>query len=192
MLRRLAGCIDRGLALTQEIFNEVRSHADQVRRVGETLDTATAGCGERQTRFDILCDGFGREENPVRQHFAKLMTSFRPGLFAGGDAADLPRDNLDLERWFRQPKSHERRIHGRCHAGVRIVQEGPTLALTLDAHEHHPHPFNESELRPYRDAVSPSCQRDAIHRRKVMRKARSKKVRRFLLAELEARYLDSS
>ncbi len=178
--------------MTQEIFKEVRSHADQVRRVGETLDPAMAGCGERQTRFDILCDGFEREENPVRQHFAKLMTSFRPGLFAGGHAADVPRDNLDLERWFRQPKSHERRIHGRRHAGVRIVQEGPTLALTLDAHEHHPHPFNESELRSYRDAVSPSCQRDAIHRRKVMRKARSQKVRRFLLAELEARYLDSS
>ena len=178
--------------MTQEVFKEVRSHANQVRRVGETLDPETAGCGERQMRFDLLCDGFGHEENPVRQHFAKLMTSFRPGLFSGGDAADLPRDNLDLERWFRQPKSHVRRIHGRCHAGVRIVQEGPTLALTLDAHEHHPHPLNESELRPYRDAVSPSCQRDAIHRRKVMRKARSKKVRRFLLAELEARYLDSS
>ena len=80
MLRRLAGCIDRGLALTQEIFKEVRSHADQVRRIGETLDPATASCRERQTRFDILCDEFGREENPVRHHFAKLMTNFRPGL----------------------------------------------------------------------------------------------------------------
>ncbi|MBE0558320.1 MAG: hypothetical protein IH628_13895 [Proteobacteria bacterium] len=178
--------------MTQEIFKEVRSHTNQVRHVGETLDPTTAGCSERQKRFDKLCVQFGREENPVRQHFAKLMTSFRRGLFAGGDAADLPRDNLALERWFRQPKSHERRIHGRCHAGVRIVQEGPTLALTLDAHDHHPHPFNESELRPYCDAVSPSCQRESVHRRKVMRKARSKKIRPFLLAELEARYLESS
>jgi hypothetical protein len=40
--------------------------------------------------------------------------------------------------------------------------------------------------------VPPSCQREAVHRRKVMRKARSKQVRHLLLAELEARYLDSS
>ena len=178
--------------MTQETFEEVRSQADQVRRVSATLDPATARCSERQTRFDVLCDGFGREENPVRQHFAKLMRSFRPGLFAGGDEADLPRDNLDLERWFREPKSHERRIHGRRHAGVRIVQEGPTLALTLDAHRHHPHPFNGSELRPYRDVASPSCQQEAIRRRKIMRKARSTKKRSLLLEDLETRYANLS
>ena len=48
------------------------------------------------------------------------------------------KDNLDLERWFRLPKRHERRIHGRRHAGIRIVQDGPTLVLALDAHVAHP------------------------------------------------------
>ena len=43
------------------------------------------------------------------------MASFAAGLFVG-PVADLPEDNLDLERWFRKPKSHERRIHGRRHA----------------------------------------------------------------------------
>jgi 2,3-bisphosphoglycerate-independent phosphoglycerate mutase len=38
-----------------------------------------------------------------------------------------------LERWFRLPKSHERRIHGRRHAGVRLVQTGATLVPALDA-----------------------------------------------------------
>ncbi len=74
--------------------------------------------------------------------FCWIMTSFELGLFAGGDNADLPRDNLDLERWFRQPKGHERRIHGRCPAGVRIVQEGPTLVLALDAHHRPPSKLN--------------------------------------------------
>ena len=178
--------------MAQETFEKVRSHADQVRRVSEFLDPKTAGCSERRMRFDRLCHQFQREEDPVRQHFAKLMRSFRSGLFAGGDKADIPRDNLDLERWFREPKGHERRIHGHRHAGVRIVQEGPTLALTLDAHRHHPHPFNESELRPYCHADVPACQREAVHRRKIMRKARSKHTRRLLLEELENRYLDSS
>jgi hypothetical protein len=57
----------------------------------------------------------------------RVMASFAPGLFVGGDEADLPQDNLNLERWFRQPKGHERRIHGHQYAGVRLVQEGPTL-----------------------------------------------------------------
>jgi hypothetical protein len=122
---------------------------------------------------------------------AKVMKSFRPGLFAGGDAADQFRDNLDLERWFRLPKGHERRIHGRSHAGVRIVQEGPTLALTLDAHHTHPEPFTVDDLLLYRTAREPECQFQAMCRRKIMRKARSKKRRPQLLAELENRYFAS-
>jgi hypothetical protein len=120
------------------------------------------------------------------------MASFEGGLFAGGPQGDLPQDNLDLERWFRLPKGHERHIHGHQHAGVRIVQEGPSLLLALDAHRHHPEPFTERDLRSYRDATAPPCQHEAIARRKVMRKVRSKKQRRLLLSELEQRYLASS
>lgn len=120
------------------------------------------------------------------------MASFAGGLFVGGRPGNLPQDNLDLERWFRLPKGHERRIHGHQHAGVRLVQEGPSLLLALDAHRHHPELFTERDLRPYRDATVPPCQREALARRKIMRKARSKKQRRLLLNELEQRYLASS
>ena len=88
---------------------------------------------------------------------------------------EAPHDNLDLERWFRLPKGHERRIHGHSHAGVRMVQEGATLLLVLDAHEAHPEPFTAQELLPYRHAQEPTDQLQAIQRRKVMRKARSPK-----------------
>jgi hypothetical protein len=57
---------------------------------------------------------------------AALMTSFLAGLFVAAGKFEGIKDNLDLERGFRLPKSHERRIHGRRHAGVRIVQDGPT------------------------------------------------------------------
>jgi len=53
---------------------------------------------------------------------AKMMTSFQVGLFAGAELTDYPHDNLNLERWFRLPKSHERRIHGHHHAGIRILR----------------------------------------------------------------------
>src|SRR5512135_1990640 len=97
-------------------------------------------------------------------------------------------DTDGLERWFRLPKGHGRRIHGHRHAGVRIVQEGPTLVHALDAHLTHPEPFGVTDLLPYRSARPPECQRQAIHRRKIMRRARSKTKRPKLLAELERRY----
>jgi hypothetical protein len=123
---------------------------------------------------------------------ANLMAGFRTGLFAGGDDLASVQDNLDLERWFRVAKGHERRIHGHRHAGVRIVQEGPTLVHALDAHHAHPEPFGVDDLLPYRSARAPACQCQAIHRRKVMRKARSKTKRPKLLAELERRYRAAS
>ena len=163
-----------------------------MRAVDATLDPWGGPCTERQQLFQTLREDFERRAEPIYEHMAKVMTSFAPGLFAGGDDADLPQDNLDLERWFRQPKGHERRIHGHQHAGVRIVQEGPTLLLALDAHLRHPEPFTEMDLLPYRYAPAPVGQRQAVERRKIMRKARSAKKRLLLLAQLEARYLDSS
>ena len=121
----------------------------------------------------------------------KVMLSFIAGLFVGGDKFEGLTDNLDLERWFRLPKSHERRIHGHRHAGVRIVIEGPTLVHALDAHAAHPEPFSVDDLLPYRKAREPTCQQQARHRRKIMRKARSKKKRPLLLADLERRYRET-
>ena len=168
----------------------MRDYVKEIQAVYSTLDPSSGSCARRRGRYDKLRDRFEtQEENPVLVRMSKVMTSFSAGLFAGGGRADMPQDNLDLERWFRLPKSHERRIHGRCHAGVRIVQEGPTLLLALDAHRHHPHPFTGEELQPYGRAREPECQRQAISRRKVMRKARSTKRRPLLLKDLEARYL---
>jgi hypothetical protein len=123
---------------------------------------------------------------------ARTMARFAPGLFVGPEDPDLPRDNLDLERWFRQPKSHERRIHGRCHAGIRIVLEGPTLLPALDAHLSHPQRFELDDLLAYIQAPIPQVQRDACRRRRIMRQARSGKLRPILLQTLERRFHDSS
>jgi hypothetical protein len=123
---------------------------------------------------------------------ARVMIGFLAGLFVGQNTFEHFKDNLDLERWFRLPKSHERRIHGHRHAGVRIVQEGPTLVHALDAHAAHPGPFTVDDLLEYRTAREPPCQKQALNRRKIMRKARSKKQRPILLADLERRYRETS
>jgi hypothetical protein len=174
-LQRLAGCIDRGLSAVEAEQTEVRQQLVEVQRVAATLDVEQALATERQAQFTRLQEEFTGHATPSYVGMAALMASFAAGLFAGADVLASLHDNLDLERWFRLPKGHERRIHGHKHAGVRLVQEGPTLMLALDAHLAHPGPFTADDLRPYQHATAPPCQDEAIHRRKVMRKARSKK-----------------
>jgi hypothetical protein len=170
----------------------IRKYVEDIEKVAATLEPGSESCEHRQAKFEELIDRFEQNEDPIRQHMAMLMTSFLAGLFVGAGKFEEIKDNLDLERWFRLPKSHERRIHGHRHAGVRIVQDGPTLILALDAHVAHPGVFTAQDLLPYRTAREPACQRDALRRRKVMRKARSKKKRTILLAELERRYRETT
>jgi hypothetical protein len=190
-LQRLAGCIDRGLEAVAAEQAVIREHVQELHKMQRTLDPQRGSAKRRRRRFRRLQQRLSRSTDPVRVQMATVMAAFVVGLFAGGDGPGLPEDNLDLERWFRLPKGHERRIHGHKHAGVRIVQEGATLVLVLDAHRSHPEPFRRQDLERYRGARRPPEEEAALERRKVMRRARSTKQRPQLLADLERRYRDS-
>jgi len=190
-LTDLAACIERGTSAVREELATVAEHAEKLRAIQDTLDPRTDPSATRRRRFSALAAWLSKSLDPIRQHLARTMKSFRPGLFVGGDDLDLPLDNLDLERAFRLPKGHERRIHGHAHAGVRIVQRGPSLLLVLDAHKRHPEPFSPEDLAPFRNAPAPASQRECQRRRGIMRHARSAKKRPLLLAELERRYREA-
>lgn len=187
-MRKLGACIDRGLSLVKEALDEVRSFTKDVANVWDTLQSASGTGQDREARYNELQAAFNEATEPVHQHMARIMAAFAPGLFSGTDAQALPLDNLDLERAFRAPKSHERMIHGHAHAGVRIVQQGPTLLPTLDALKRAVGPLQASDLIPYMNAPIPQAQLDSEARRRVMRRARSTKRRPALLRELELRY----
>jgi hypothetical protein len=187
----LAGCIQGGLDEVKEQQETIREYVAVIAEVAATLEPGTADVTERQEQFEAWIDRFEATEDPIRHGMATVMLSFLAGLFVGEEEYEGVRDNLDLERWFRLPKSHERRIHGRRHAGVRIVVEGPTLVPALDAHAAHPGPFTGDDLLAYRTAREPPCQTEARDRRTIMRKARSQKKRPLLLAELERRYRET-
>jgi hypothetical protein len=167
---------------------EIRAQAKEVHKIAATLDPCRGSAAQRKRRFRRLRKRLAASTDPIRQQMAVVMAGFLVGLFVGGDVEGLPEDNLDLERWFRLPKGHERRIHGHRHAGVRLVQEGATLIPTLDAHREGMKPFTATDLIGYRHAQKPMDEQAAIARRKIMRKARSKKKRPQLLADLERRY----
>lgn len=168
---------------------KIKEHVEEVKQVAATLEPSKGSSKQRKKRFDRLRRRLKRSDDSVRIQMAVVMVAFSAGLFAGPEVDQEIRDNLDLERWFRIPKSHERRIHGRKHAGVRLVQEGATLMPTLDAHKDRAGPFHAEQLLGYKDATPPQDEQQAMQRRKIMRRARSKKRRPVLLAELESRYL---
>lgn len=177
LLKRLQGFIDRGMADQQESFSRIRQYTEQVRQVMDLLTGSNEPLWEkRESQFTAKIEEFqDSADDVVFSHFAKIMKSFQPGLFAGVEMTSYPRDNLDLERWFRSPKSHERRIHGHRHAGIRIVRDAPTLVPTLDSHASHPGVFNREDLFAFRTASPPLSQLSSQQRHGIMRKSRSKK-----------------
>jgi hypothetical protein len=159
-----------------------------VKRVARTLNPDSGDAQQRKQRFGRLRRRLRRRGDAVRVQMAVVMAAFAVGLFAGSGVAEEVVDNLELERWFRLPKGHARRIHGRKHAGVRLVQEGATLMPVVDAHKDRDQPYPAEQLQAYRAAQVPKQEQEALQRRKVMRRARSRKQRSVLLAELEHRY----
>jgi len=135
---RVAGDIERGLRAVHDAQAALRPHVAEGWALQATLAPDRGRAAARQAQLPA-------SDDPTRQHLGHVMARFAPGRFVGGADADLPQDTLDLERWFRQPKGHERRIHGHRHAGVRLVPEGPTLLRALDAHIAHPQPFTAAE-----------------------------------------------
>ena len=187
----MSGCIRAGLDEVKEQQEVIRDSVAVIAEVAATLEPGAEDITEREEQFEALIDRFEATEDPIRHGMAAVMLSFLAGLFVGEEEFEAIKDNLDLERWFRLPKSHERRIHGHRHAGIRMVQEGPTLVHALDAHGAHPEPFTVDDLLPYRSAREPPSQKQALDRRKIMRKARSPTNRPRLLANLERRYRES-
>src|SRR6266568_79523 len=181
-MKRLAGCIDRGMKVAREALTHVGHYVQDLRAVNGLLQPSDEATGEEcEGQFVSLRQEWEASVDPMHQQFAKVMSSFEPGLFVGGEGADFPADNVDLER----------RIHGRRHAGVRLVQQGPTLMLALDAHVHHNGSFTGDDLEPYRHSRVPASQQEALERGKIMRQARSRKKRPLVLTDLEKRYFNA-
>src|SRR5437660_7074758 len=177
--------MDRGLDVVRETLTKVKAYVQDLQAVDRTLRPNDETTGEeREAQCILRRQEWESSTDPMHRHFAKMMRSFEPGLFVGGESADFPADNLDLERWLKRPKGHERRLHGRRHAGVRIVQQGPTLMLALDAHVHHNGPFTVADLAPYGHARVPASEKHAVGRGTILRKARSRKKRAALLGDL--------
>ena len=142
-VEKLITIIDKGLKAVNDDQDRLRSQVADIRAVNECLDPKTGTQEMRSIEFETLRKRLEKSEDKIGLYMAGVM-----------------------ERFFKSPKGHERRIHGHRHAGVRIVIEGPTLLPTLDAHIHHPAPYKVSELLPYFGAEIPKSQQASRARKK--------------------------
>jgi hypothetical protein len=120
--------------------------------------------------------------------FAKVSSSYWPGLFYCYDVPDLPRTNNDLEQYFGAARHLERRATGRKMASPALVVRGAVRVVALMATRDHP--FSADDLRP-RDLTAWKALRRRIEARHEARRvqARFRRNPGAFLATLEARLL---
>jgi hypothetical protein len=189
----LVKCIDSGLKEVASARREVQKQLADVREVAATLDPKNGSLSRRRQQFIRLQKKFSQSQVASQRQLSKRMARWIAGLFVCVTLGrNVPWDNLELERWFRLPKGHERRIHGHKHVGMRVVREGATLLPTLDAHHQHPGLFTAQELFPYRQQPVPIDQQQAQRRHQIMRRAASTKLRPKLLKELNQPNMDKA
>ena len=98
-MTRLASCIDRGLDVVRASLTQVQAYVQDLQAVDRTLRPNDEPTGEeREAQFILRRQEWESSADPMHRHFATMMRSFEPGLFVGGESADFPADNLDLER----------------------------------------------------------------------------------------------
>ena len=148
-LRALRKRIEHDINLVSKEICQVAEYTLKIGEVWNLLDSNNGTSESRQAKFVALAANLSVSDDPTYKHMGKTMLSFQKGLFAGNDDPELPIDNLDLERAFRLPESHERHVHGNTHAGVRIIQQGASLLLVLNTYERLSGVFEVSELLPY-------------------------------------------
>jgi hypothetical protein len=174
-LERLQDCIERGMQVYEKSKDKVLDLQCHVFEVNNLLDDSKGSPKDRRAKFLLLANKLAKRKNSNLKKMGKMMLSFEPGLFSGDDIIDLPKDNLDLERWFKKPKGHQRRINGRRHVGTRIVYEGETLIPALDAHLELVRPLKVTDLMKYENVKPPLSQLDGLRRKRIMAQASSKK-----------------
>ncbi|MCP4402106.1 MAG: hypothetical protein GY801_32990 [bacterium] len=110
-LRRFYRYVQKGLVLYREASPRSADDLETITMVWETLDSTTGTVTERQTQFHQLRTQCATSSEPLKVAMSTVMKNCAPGLFVGSDDDELPGDNLDLERWIKGPKGHERHIH---------------------------------------------------------------------------------
>ena len=82
----------------REALTHVEHYVQDLRAVDGLLKPRNEATGEeREAQFVSLWQEWEASVDPMHQPLAKVMSSCEPGLFVGGEEADFPADNVDVE-----------------------------------------------------------------------------------------------
>jgi hypothetical protein len=139
----LSEVIRAGLEQTEELWPEVRTGFDLLKRMAGVLRNEELLVGEQvRQRFNEVVLEMTRAAGQARasgqeklaaalEHFAKVSASYEPGLFHCYDVADLEPTNNELEQSFGRVRHHERRASGRKKGGLSLVVRSVRLVAAL-------------------------------------------------------------
>ena len=84
-MTRLAGCMDRGMEGAREALTPVGHYVQDLRAVDGLLKPSDEATGEeREAQCVSLWQEWEASVDPIHQQFAKVMSSFEPGVVCGG------------------------------------------------------------------------------------------------------------
>jgi len=130
-LGRLADLIGRGLDQTAALWPDIAWSYRQVHQAAHILkNEAGEAASSVRRRFDGWLGAMARHRDRAGDlsgavdHFRRVASSYRPGLFHCYAVPGLPRTNNDLEHEFGSQRYHERRASGRKTASPGTVARG--------------------------------------------------------------------
>jgi hypothetical protein len=189
-LRRL---LRHGLAATALLWPPIQTAYALVHHAAHLLanhDGLDAAAVRQAYQEQVLAPMRAHHADPgllasAATHFAKVTSSYWPGLFHCYDIADLPRTNNDLEQYFGAARHLERRATGRKMASPAMVVRGAVRMVALMAARDQP--LSADDLRP-RDLAVWKALRQRIDVRHELRRrqARFRRDPAAYLATLEA------
>ena len=152
--------------------------------------TRKADCANRQEQFEKLIDQFERTEDPIRQDMATVMISFVAGLFVGEGKFQEIRTISIWSVGFACPRVTS---GGFTVTVTRVFGSfrGADVGACAGRARRAPRAVHRGRLAAVSGGPRAAVPETGNNRRKIMRKARSKKKRPILLADLEERYRES-
>ena len=176
--QRLAACIDRGMAAVQAEHQSVRQPLQAIERVAATLLQTNGSATERQAQCTRLQEAFAGLATPFYHHVAGGWPAVPQASSSVETRGHASRTTWIWSVGFESPKGTSDVSTGTGMRGCASCRKAPRSCWCWTAQVTHPEPCTAHDLEPYQDASAPPCQVEAIHRRKIMRKARSKKNER--------------
>ena len=81
-MRRLQGCIDRGLQAVAAEQEPIKGHVEELKRIEATLDPSKGSSKQRKRRFQRLRRQLHKSEDPVRVQPTAGLTALAGRAFA--------------------------------------------------------------------------------------------------------------